>query len=133
LASPGNAKEHETNPEHRKFQTEKPLNPHLTNTNSTTANELPKVGSENPPPDLISSVDPDYASKYSNPENTERMTENSQKGDSEDGSKAAHADLGVGELEGGKFIVEPLRRTGEDENTMRARLVCKYPSRSICA
>jgi hypothetical protein len=127
LASPGNAKEHETNPEHRKYQTGKPLNPHITNTTSTIANELPKVGSENPPPDLISSVDPEYTLKDSNPENTEHMTGNTQKGDPENESKAAQADLGVGEMEGGKFRVEPLRRTGEDENTMRARLVCKYP------
>ncbi len=117
LASPGNAKEHETNPEHRKYQTEKPLNPHITNTTSTIANELPKVGSENPPPDLISSVDPDFVPKG-----------NTQKGDRESGSEAGLADLGVGEMEGGKFRVEPLRRTGEDENTMRARLVCKDPS-----
>ncbi|KAF6816227.1 hypothetical protein CSOJ01_03076 [Colletotrichum sojae] len=36
-------------------------------------------------------------------------------------------DLAVGELEGIKFRVEPLRRTGEDERTMRARLL--YQSR----
>lgn len=124
LASPGNAKGHETAPEHRKFQTEKPLNPHITSTSSTIANELPKVGSENPPPDLISSVDPDYTPKDSNPENTERMTGNTQKANPENDSKAAQTDLDVGEMEGGKFRVEPLRRTGEDENTMRARLVC---------
>jgi hypothetical protein len=125
LASPGNAKEHETNPEHRKYQIEKPLNPHTTNTSSTIANKMPKVGSENPPPDLISSVDPDYSPKDSDPENTERMTGNTQKGDPKSGSKTIPADLAVGEMEGGKFRVEPLRRTGEDENTMRARLVCK--------
>lgn len=126
LGSPGNAKEHETNPEHRKYQTEKPLNPHITNTNSTIANEMPKVGSENPPPDLISSVNPDYIPKDSKPENTERLTGNTQKGDPQIDSKAGQVELGVGELEGGKFRVEPLRRTGEDENTMRARLVCKF-------
>jgi hypothetical protein len=132
-ASPGNAKEHETNPEHRKFQTETLLNPHITNTNSAIANELPKAGSGNRLPDLISSVDPDYPSKDSNAENTERMAGNAQKGDPEESSKAAQADLGVGEMEGGRFRVEPLRRTGEDENTMRARLVCKYPSGPIYA
>lgn len=126
LASPGNSKEHETNSEHRKYQTEKPLNPHMTNTNSTIANEMPQVGSKNPPPDLISSVDPDYAPKDSDPENTERMTGNTQRVNPERRSEAGQADLGVGEMEGGKFRVEPLRRTGEDENTMRARLVCKY-------
>lgn len=33
-------------------------------------------------------------------------------------------ELGVGELEGAKFKVEPLRRHGEDPETMRARLTC---------
>ncbi|KAI9900360.1 hypothetical protein N3K66_004622 [Trichothecium roseum] len=36
-------------------------------------------------------------------------------------------ELGVGELEGAKFRIEPLRRVGEDSNTMRARLI--YQSR----
>ncbi|CCF43754.1 hypothetical protein CH063_00487 [Colletotrichum higginsianum] len=38
-----------------------------------------------------------------------------------------NAELGVGEFEGIKFRVEPLRRVGEDERTMRARLL--YQSR----
>jgi succinate dehydrogenase assembly factor 2 len=37
----------------------------------------------------------------------------------------AQPDIGVGELEGAKFRIEPMRRVGEDEKTMRARLVCK--------
>ncbi|KAF4837370.1 Succinate dehydrogenase assembly factor 2 [Colletotrichum tropicale] len=41
--------------------------------------------------------------------------------------KAVDNELGVGELEGIKFRVEPLRRVGEDERTMRARLL--YQSR----
>ncbi|KAL1875377.1 Succinate dehydrogenase assembly factor 2 mitochondrial [Diaporthe australafricana] len=36
-------------------------------------------------------------------------------------------EMGVGELEGAKFRIEPLRRTGEDAETMRARLT--YQSR----
>lgn len=32
--------------------------------------------------------------------------------------------LEVGELYGAKFKVEPLRRSGEDTNTLRARLLC---------
>ncbi|KAF2196731.1 DUF339-domain-containing protein, partial [Delitschia confertaspora ATCC 74209] len=36
-------------------------------------------------------------------------------------------ELGVGELEGASFKVEPLRRTGEDMHTMKARLL--YQSR----
>ncbi|KAK8026703.1 TPR repeat protein-like protein [Apiospora marii] len=39
----------------------------------------------------------------------------------------AQADIGVGELEGAKFKIEPMRRVGEDDKTMRARLV--YQSR----
>lgn len=34
-------------------------------------------------------------------------------------------DIGVGELEGTEFRVEPMRRAGEDDATIRARLVCK--------
>ncbi|GKT50327.1 succinate dehydrogenase assembly factor 3, mitochondrial [Colletotrichum spaethianum] len=40
---------------------------------------------------------------------------------------AVNNELGVGEFEGIKFRVEPLRRVGEDERTMRARLL--YQSR----
>ena len=35
------------------------------------------------------------------------------------------SELEVGELEGAKFRIEPLRRVGEDPNTMRARLICR--------
>jgi hypothetical protein len=34
-------------------------------------------------------------------------------------------DIEVGELQGASFRVEPLRRTGEDMGTMRARLLCE--------
>ena len=33
-------------------------------------------------------------------------------------------DLQVGELPGGKVRIEPIRRVGEDDRTMRARLLC---------
>jgi len=124
LASPGNSKEHETASEHRRIQSEKPLNPHMTNTNSTIANEMPSVGAKKAPPELITSVDPDFVPKDSVPENTERMTGGSQKGEPDNG---LNADMGVGEMEGANFKIEPLRRTGEDANTMRARLL--YQSR----
>jgi hypothetical protein len=107
--------------EHRKYQTEKPENPHMTNTNSTIHNEMPSVGKDAPPPDLISSVDSNYAPKDRKPENTERMTGGTQPGDP---SKVSPTEFGVGELEGISFRVEPLRRTGEDVTTMRARLLC---------
>jgi hypothetical protein len=122
MAGPGNAKSHETG-EHRKIQSEKPLNPHMTNTNSTIANEMPSVGAGKAPPELITSVDPDFIPKDSVPENTERMTGGTQKGAPGSGP---NAELGVGEMQGAKFKVEPLRRTGEDANTTRARLLCPH-------
>ena len=108
MAGPGNAKEHETAADHRKIQSEKPLNPHMTNTTSTIANEVPSVGANKAPPELISSIDPNFIPKDSVPENTERMTGGTQKGTPD---SALNAEMGVGELEGAKFRVEPLRRT----------------------
>lgn len=95
----------------------------MTNTNSTITNEMPNIGADKAPPELITSVDPDFVPKDSVPENTERMTGNTQKGGPENGP---NEELGVGEMEGGQFKVEPLRRTGEDGNTMRARLLCPF-------
>jgi hypothetical protein len=105
------------------MQSEKPLNPHMTNTNSTIANDMPSVGAGKAPPELISSIDQDFTPKDSVPENTERMTSGIQKGAPDSGS---NAELGVGEMQGAKFKVEPLRRTGEDANTIRARLLCPH-------
>lgn len=124
MAGPGNAKEHLTAEEHRKIQSEKPLNPHMANTTSATANEMPSVGAQKAPPELITSINPDFVPKDSVPENAERMTGGTQKGALERGT---NGELGVGEMQGAKFKVEPLRRTGEDPNTTRARLL--YQSR----
>ncbi|KAF2635727.1 TPR repeat protein-like protein [Massarina eburnea CBS 473.64] len=129
-----NARCQDTADDYRRFQIEKPLNPHFTNTNSTIANEMPSLGSDAPPPELIKNVDGNFAPKDAVPENTERMTGGTQSSQSNDvsGSSAnlagnVEGELGVGELEGATFKVEPLRRTGEDEATMRARLL--YQSR----
>lgn len=97
----------------------------MTNTNSTIANEMPSVGADKAPPELLTSVDPNFVPKDSVPENTERMTGGTQKGGPDFGS---NAELDVGEMEGAKFKVEPKRRTGEDDNTMRARLLCPFAS-----
>jgi hypothetical protein len=113
---------------YRKAQMEKPLNPHMTNTTSTIANEMPSIGSDNAPPELLTGVDPGFTPKDSVPENTEKMTGGTQNGEPESG---VNADLKVGELEGGSFRVEPLRRTGEDTNTTRARLLCSSPATFI--
>ena len=84
---------------------------------------MPGLGADKPPPELISSVDSEFVPKDSVPENTERMTGGTQKGGPECGP---NDELEVGEMEGAKFKVEPLRRTGEDGNTMRARLLCPF-------
>lgn len=86
-------------------------------------NDVPSVGADKAPPELISSVDPEYAPKDDVPQNTEKMTGGTQTGDPNNVSKAG---LGVGEMEGATFKVEPLRRTGEDSTTMRARLLCPF-------
>jgi hypothetical protein len=109
-----NGRQHPNVDEHRKHQTDKALNQHMTNTQSTLANDMPKVGKDSAPPEFLSSVDPKFEPKDKQPGNTEKMT----------GGTQESSDLHVGEIEGGSFRIEPLRRTGEDKSTMRARLTC---------
>lgn len=120
-----NARCQDTAPAYRKFQLSKPLNPHLTNTTSTIANAFPSLGSDKPPPELLSAVDKDgaFPLKDSVPENTARMTGGTQEGAP---GKGPNAGLEVGEIEGGTFKVEPLRREGEELRTLRARLTCWF-------
>jgi hypothetical protein len=114
---------HENAPPHREAQKATPLNPHMTNTTSTIANEMPSVGADKAPPELLSKVDPNFVPKDAVPENTERKSGGTQSGEPASGP---NKDLGVGEMEGAKFKIEPLRREGEDANTMKARLLCPY-------
>lgn len=118
-----NGREHENASSWREIQKSKATGPHLTNTTSTIANEMPSVGADKAPPELLSSVDPGFVPKDSIPENTERMTGGTQQSAP---SGPVNSELEVGEMEGAKFKVEPLRRTGEDGNTMRARLLCPF-------
>ena len=41
-----------------------------------------------------------------------------------DDAGSTAGELGVGELQGATFRIEPLRRVGEDDETKRARLLC---------
>jgi len=111
---------------HREIQKNRSLNPHMTNTNSANhnVNEVPSVGADKAPPEFISSIDGDYTPKDSHPENTDRMTGGTQPGNPDNVSSPS--EYGVGEMEGAKFRIEPIRRTGEDASTMRARLLCPY-------
>ncbi|KAK2791048.1 vesicle coat component [Onygenales sp. PD_10] len=68
-----------------------------------------------------SAVDPNYKPSDAVPGKTERMTGGAQP------SGGRKPELGVGEMEGITFKVEPLKRQGEDAATMRARLL--YQSR----
>jgi hypothetical protein len=110
---------------HRKGQIDTPLNPHLTNTTSTFANAMPSVGEDAPPPEFLSHVGKDFTPKDSIPENTERMTGGTQ-GSKDKDVGGSNKELGVGEMEGASFKVEPLRREGEEVGTMRARLLCLF-------
>jgi len=56
----------------------------------------------------------------STPQEANPLGEVTQKGEPE----PTHGEMGVGEMEGAKFKIEPLHRSGEDPNTMRARLLC---------
>ncbi|KAF2404053.1 DUF339-domain-containing protein [Trichodelitschia bisporula] len=111
-----NDRHQDTAAEYRRIKAEKPLNPHLTNTTSTIANDLPSVGQGHPPPELLSAADPNFEPADHDPPRMQHMTDGAQSGE-----------LKVGEIEGGSFRIEPLHRSGEDPNTMRARLL--YQSR----
>lgn len=120
-----NKRTNDTSETYRRYQIEKPLTPHLTNTTSTITNDMPSVGKDSAPPELLANVKGGFKPKDAVPENTEKMTGGKQKSKGDEVSGANQSqELGVGELEGATFRVEPLRRTGEDPNTMRARLLC---------
>lgn len=117
---PINSRVQDTAEDYRKFMMERPLNPHMTNTNSTIANEMPAVGADSTPPELLTSLG-DFVPKDSVPENTERMT-----GGTQTLEAGVNKDLDVGEIEGSEFKTEPKKRDGEDSGTIRARLLCPF-------
>lgn len=116
-------RQHENAPSWRETQKEKSLGPQVSHTTSTIANEIPSVGADKAPPELITSVDPDFVLSDPISENAKQSTNGAPK-DADTG--ATNSEMGVGEMEGGKFKIEPLRRTGEDGNTLRARLLCPF-------
>lgn len=119
---PINSRVQDTAEDYRKYMMERPLNPHMTNTNSTIANEMPGVGADSVPPELLTSLG-GFVPKDSVPENTERMTGGTQALSPESG---ANKELDVGEIEGSQFKTEPYKREGEDSGTIRARLLCPF-------
>ncbi|KAH8702092.1 TPR repeat protein [Talaromyces proteolyticus] len=111
--------------EHREIQKKRPLNPHIPNTTSTQTNDFPKVGATSSPPEFLSSVDPNYKPADPYPGRIEHLTGGRQ------APGPQKPELGVGEMEGITFKVEPLRREGEDVSTMRARLLYQSRKRGI--
>ncbi|KKK16594.1 hypothetical protein P175DRAFT_0504375 [Aspergillus ochraceoroseus IBT 24754] len=74
-------------------------------------------------PEILNSADPNYKPAY--PGRVEHFTGGRQE------PGAQKPELGVGEMEGITFKVEPLRRRGEDAVTMRARLLYQSRKRGI--
>lgn len=108
--------------DHREIQANKPPNQAVPNTTTTMTKDYPKVGEKSAPPEMLNSVDPNYRPADPYPGKVEHLTGGRQE------SGAQKPELGVGEMEGVTFKVEPLKRTGEDTATKRARLLCMSSS-----
>lgn len=113
-----------TAPEYRENQANKPPNQFVPNSTSTMTKDYPNVGAKPSPPEMLNSVDPNYRPADPYPGKIEHFTGGRQD------TGAQKPELGVGEMEGITFKVEPLKRTGEDVATTRARLLCLFPSLS---
>lgn len=113
-----NERAHPNVSEHRDNQTTKGPNQAVPNTTTTMTKDYPKVGERTAPPDMLNSVDPNYRPADPYPGKVEHFTGGRQE------TGAQKPELGVGEMEGITFKVEPLKRVGEDTATMRARLLC---------
>lgn len=108
--------------EHRDNQAKKSPNQFVPNTTSTMTKDYPNVGKKPAPPEMLNSVDPNYRPSDPYPGKIEHFTGGRQE------SGGQKPELGVGEMEGITFKVEPLKRVGEDTTTKRARLLCSFPS-----
>lgn len=121
----GNGKNEGFAPDHRANQTSKPPNQFVPNTTSTMTSDYPNVGEHKAPPEMLNSVNPEYRPADPYPGRVEHFTGGRQE------TGAQKPELGVGEMEGIRFRVEPLKRKGEDTTTMRARLLCMFRSPTL--
>ncbi|KAJ5777880.1 hypothetical protein N7520_001126 [Penicillium odoratum] len=110
---------------HRDNQANKSPNQFVPNTTSTMTKDFPNVGNKPAPPEMLNSVNPNYRPNDPYPGRIEHFTGGRQE------SGAQKPELGVGEMEGITFKVEPLKRSGEDTTTMRARLLYQSRKRGI--
>jgi hypothetical protein len=115
-----NDRVHSNASEHRENQAKKQPNQFVPNTTSTMTKDYPNVGEKPSPPEMLNSVDPNYRPADPYPGKIEHFTGGRQE------SGAQKPELGVGEMEGITFKVEPLKRENEDVTTMRARLLCSF-------
>jgi len=83
--------------------------------------DFPNVGNKPAPPEMLNSVEPNYRPADPYPGKIEHFTGGRQD------TGAQKPELGVGEMEGITFKVEPLKRVGEEVATKRARLLCSFP------
>ncbi|KAJ5190474.1 uncharacterized protein N7498_009459 [Penicillium cinerascens] len=110
---------------HRENQAKKQPNQFVPNTTSTMTKDYPNVGQKPSPPEMLNTVDPNYRPADPYPGKIEHFTGGRQE------SGAQKPELGVGEMEGITFKVEPLKRVNEDVTTMRARLLYQSRKRGI--
>ncbi|EPS36216.1 hypothetical protein H072_10283 [Dactylellina haptotyla CBS 200.50] len=102
-----------------------PNQPHISNVHSTLTGDMPSVGKAPPPPEFIGSVDPKYVTKSAYPTTA-------KDGEVSGSTKSGHGGaVDASESEWAKFIAEPIKRVGEDDKTMRARLVYQSRKRGI--
>ncbi|KAJ5779647.1 WD40-repeat-containing domain protein [Penicillium paradoxum] len=113
------------NKAYRAEQAGKSPNQFIPNTTSTMTKDFPSVGNKPPPPEMLNSVEPNYRPSDPYPGRIEHFTGGRQ----DDG--AQKPELGVGEMEGITFKVEPLKRVGEEAATKRARLLYQSRKRGI--
>ena len=78
---------------------------------------MPSVGKAPPPPEFIGKVAPDY----------KPLDAGEGKGHEGEVSGAKPSGHSVDKIDFSDFAHPPLERKGEDEKTMRARLVCTFP------
>ncbi|KAK9858977.1 WD40 repeat-like protein [Penicillium brevicompactum] len=111
--------------QHRANQADKPPNQFVPNTTSTMTKDFPNVGEKPSPPEMLNSVEPNYRPADPYPGKIEHFTGGRQD------NGAQKPELGVGEMEGITFKVEPLKRVGEELATKRARLLYQSRKRGI--
>ncbi|KAJ5840702.1 uncharacterized protein N7525_005890 [Penicillium rubens] len=110
---------------HRANQANKAPNQFVPNTTSTMTKDFVNVGQKPAPPEMLNSANPNYRPSDPYPGRIEHFTGGRQD------NGAQKPELGVGEMEGITFKVEPLKRVGEELATKRARLLYQSRKRGI--